>query len=211
MAGHDRYARDLRSLQLALRMLHHGARTHTICAFTGLTPQRIRKLSKQVRRGDSKDVNRQRGPSPKRLANLLASPYLNLEFSAIAGLCQWAGVLPKEALVHPEKSLPGLERGERLCYTLELFQAIVPFSRVTLEQLILLVTSLAERAEWQLGTCHACSAAILIDLLGAKSTLCVSCERERGKGRGASTTGFEVSPDRLPEADWSEAVQQSLF
>jgi hypothetical protein len=192
-------------------MLHHGARTHTICAFTLLSPQRVRKLAKQVRRTDLRGINRQRGPSPTKLANLLASPYLNLEFSAIAGLCQWVGVMPKEPLVHPEKSLPAIERGERLCYTLELFQAIVPYSRVTLEQLILLVTSLAERAEWQLGTCHACSAVILIDLLGAKSTLCVSCERERGKGRGANAGEFEVNPDRLPEADWSEAVQQSLF
>lgn len=208
MAAEDRYARDLRSLQLALRMLHHGARTHTVCAFTLLSAARVRRLSRQTRRSDSKDANRQRGPSPTRLANLLASPYLNLEFSAIAGLCQWVGVLPQEPLTNPRKSLPGIERGEQLCYTLELFQAIVPYSRVSLEQLILLVTSLAERTEWQLGSCHACSSAILIDLLGARSTLCVSCEREHRKGRGIET---HTHPDRLPEPDWAEAVQQSLF
>ena len=40
----DRYSRDRLRLDLALRFIHHEARTHTIRAWTGLTDDRIRKL-----------------------------------------------------------------------------------------------------------------------------------------------------------------------
>ena len=210
----DACNRDLRGLQLALRMIRHEARTQTISSWTLVSPKRVRSLSTRFRRQASNtDLSRHRGPPPTRLANLLKSPHLNLEFSAIAGLCQWAGVLPQEALSNAAKSLPGIERGEQLCYTLELFQVIVPYSRVTLDQLILLVTTLAERTEWQLGACHECSGALLIDLLGSKSTLCASCERERRKSRVESQAEDVGSWDPLPEPDGgsSEGGQQSLF
>lgn len=210
----DACSRDLRGLQLALRMIRHEARTQTISSWTLVSPKRIRSLSMRFRRQASNTgLSRHRGPPPTKLSNLLKSPHLNLEFSAIAGLCQWIGVLPKEAVAHPAKHLPGIERGERLCYTLELFQTIVPYSRVTLDQLILLVITLAERTEWQLGACHECSGAILIDLLGSKSTLCASCEREQRKSRLESQAGAESAFDPLPELDGGspETLQQSLF
>jgi hypothetical protein len=208
----DACSRDLRGLQLALRMIRHEARTQTISAWTLVSPKRIRSLSMRFRRQASNaDLSRHRGPPPTKLSNLLKSPHLNLEFSAIAGLCQWIGVLPKGAVPDAATSLPGIERGERLCYTLELFEAIVPYSRVTLDQLILLVITLAEQTEWQLGACHECSGAILIDLLGSKSTLCVSCEREDRKSRAQSQERANFDP--LPELDQgsAEGVQQSLF
>ena len=210
----DACSRDLRGVQLALRMIRHEARTQTISSWTLVSPKRVRSLSARYRRQTSNtDLSRHRGPPPTKLSNLLKSPHLNLEFSAIAGICQWAGVLPNEAMPQAAKCLPGIERGERLCYTLELFQAIVPYARVTLDQLILLVTTLAERTEWQLGTCHECSAAILIDLLGSKSTLCASCEREHRKDRFSSEAEDARSFDPLPELDggFPEGVQQSLF
>jgi hypothetical protein len=40
----DRYSRDRLRLDLALRFIHHEARTHTIRAWTGLTDDRIRKV-----------------------------------------------------------------------------------------------------------------------------------------------------------------------
>ena len=40
----DRYSRDRLRLDLALRFIHHEARTHTIRAWTGLTDDRIRKF-----------------------------------------------------------------------------------------------------------------------------------------------------------------------
>ena len=40
----DRYTRDRLRFDLALRMIHHEARTCTIRTWTGLTDDRIRKL-----------------------------------------------------------------------------------------------------------------------------------------------------------------------
>ena len=40
----DRYSRDLRRYDLAVRLIRHEARTQTIRQWTGLTDDRIRKL-----------------------------------------------------------------------------------------------------------------------------------------------------------------------
>ena len=40
----DRYSRERARMELALRFLHHEARTQTIRAWTGLSDDRIRKL-----------------------------------------------------------------------------------------------------------------------------------------------------------------------
>jgi hypothetical protein len=207
-------SRNLRSVELALRMLRHEARTHTISAWTLLSPRRVRSLSRRARRSDAPhEMSRHRGPSPTRLSYLLTSAQLNQEFSAIAGVCQWVGVLPEEAVANAGKRLPGIERGEKLCYSLELFQAIVPYARITLEQLVLLVTSLAERTEWQLGYCRQCSGVFLIDLLKCRSTLCAHCEREHRKSGTPLDAKTDSETAELPEPEWgsAEGIQQSLF
>ena len=131
----------------------------------------------------------------------------------MAGVCRWVGVLPEEPVANAGKRLPGIERGEKLCYTLEFFQAIVPYARITLEQLILLVTSLAERSEWQLGYCGRCSGVFLVDLLKCKSTLCAHCEREQRKAGAPLDADADADAAILPEPDWgsAEGIQQSLF
>lgn len=40
----DRYSRDRQRFDLALRFIHHEARTRTIRVWTGLTDDRIRKV-----------------------------------------------------------------------------------------------------------------------------------------------------------------------
>ena len=40
----DRYNRDRRRFEVALRFIQHEARTHTIRIWTGLTDDRIRKV-----------------------------------------------------------------------------------------------------------------------------------------------------------------------
>ncbi|MGO8854603.1 MAG: hypothetical protein ACLQO1_02655 [Steroidobacteraceae bacterium] len=40
----DRYTRDRQRLDLALRLIHHEARTFTIRQWTGLSDDRIRKV-----------------------------------------------------------------------------------------------------------------------------------------------------------------------
>ena len=63
----NRYQRDHMRLDLALRFLGHGARTHTIRAWTMLSDDRIRKLYRSyVYTVD--DAPRHRGKSPQQAA-----------------------------------------------------------------------------------------------------------------------------------------------
>src|ERR1700730_3535485 len=68
------YGRDLRGINLALRLLRHEARLSTVCAWTGFNEERVRVLSRSRRRHQ---VNRvagtHRGPSPRRVKPLFAS------------------------------------------------------------------------------------------------------------------------------------------
>ena len=65
----DRYSRDRLRLDLALRFIHHEARTHTIRAWTGLTDDRIRKLYRTyLFEAGGASVARHRGKSPRQAA-----------------------------------------------------------------------------------------------------------------------------------------------
>jgi hypothetical protein len=120
------YSRDLRRFNLATRMLLHEARTRTISACTGLSTDRVRKLSKFQRRERPQRVPRRPpGPNPRQLAALLTSPGLRTEADTIAAVCQMLKVLPNEPLANAKASLPNLSRCERLCAALELFQDFV--------------------------------------------------------------------------------------
>src|ERR1700680_3250693 len=162
----DRYSRDLRSFNLAVRMLAHEARTHTISTWTGLSAERVRKLSiLQRRETPAKSSRRHRGPSPRQLAALLTSPSLRCEAAAIAGVCRLLKVIPDQPLPNARVALPNVARGERLCAALELFQDLVPHARLTLEQWVLLSVTLAEGTEWNIAPCTSCPAMVVVDRL----------------------------------------------
>ena len=63
----DRYSRDRLRFDLALRLIGHEARTHTIRAWTGLTEDRVRKLYRTyIAEHPGETVARRRGKSPQR-------------------------------------------------------------------------------------------------------------------------------------------------
>ena len=65
----DRYTRDRERLDLALRLIHHEARTFTIRQWTGLSDDRIRKLYRSYVMSDAaSSVLRHRGKSPRQAA-----------------------------------------------------------------------------------------------------------------------------------------------
>lgn len=176
--SNDRYSRDLRTIELARRMLLHEARTQTICAWTGLTSDRVRNLARSHGAGDTlPEAQRHRGPSPSRLSALLATARMRSEAAAVAGLCRVLQVLPEKAAPSARKALPALVRGERLLAAFELFRGVVLQARLTLEQLVLLVLTLAEGESWSIDHCTRCHATILIDrLASAPRRLCAHCK-----------------------------------
>mgnify|MGYP000532382387 CR=1 FL=1 len=57
----DRYSRDRQRIDLALRFIHHEARTRTIRIWTGLTDDRIRKLYRSYVADDVGAARERRG------------------------------------------------------------------------------------------------------------------------------------------------------
>jgi hypothetical protein len=69
----DRYWRDLRRLDLAVRMLHLEARVGTISTWTGLTADRVRTLARSLAQPDLADRHPQRATSTDRPSRNRAS------------------------------------------------------------------------------------------------------------------------------------------
>ena len=64
----DRYSRDLRRINLAQRLIRHEVRTQWICAWTGLSDDRVRNLFRSYDKSSGR-VQRHSGPSPTRIAS----------------------------------------------------------------------------------------------------------------------------------------------
>jgi len=78
----DRYTRDRERLDLALRLIHHEARTFTIRQWTGLSDDRIRKLYRSYCLDQAAQrVLRHRGKSPRQAAFFFKNDELNFQAS----------------------------------------------------------------------------------------------------------------------------------
>lgn len=211
------YSRDIRSFELAVWMLSREARTHTISAWTGLSAERIRKLCLgQQREGLQKGARRQRGPSPTQLNSVLTSASLRTEAAVVAYVCRTLKVIPGEPLAHADRALPSIFRGERLCSALELFQRLVPHPRLTLEQWMLLLRSLADGTEWGIARCTNCPAMVVEDRLAVAQPLCEDCQHEkRSKKASATKAGRSrkapVTSEARNEPEPGEPEQLKLF
>ena len=172
----ERYNRDLQRYNLALRMIAHEARIHTICDWTGLTDDRIRHLYQSyVDDGGKRHVLRRRGPSPQSLAVFFGSARSRSEAAALVGLCYLLEVLPTRALDNPRRELPTLARGERLCEAYEMYRQLVPETPMTLEHLVLLVMTVAQGQEFEVTQCGACGGVIVLDRGGHRRGNCTHC------------------------------------
>src|SRR5262245_63140764 len=90
----DRYSRDRLRLDLALRFIHHEARTHTIRAWTGLTDDRIRKLYRTyLCEAGGIRVARHRGKSPRQAAYFTRSLRMRREAAVFASVSSFFGLI----------------------------------------------------------------------------------------------------------------------
>lgn len=191
--SNEHWACDMRSFHLATRMLLHDARTHSVCTWTGLSAERVHQLLiVQRRESGLKGARRYRGPCPTDLRALLSSASLRSEAAVAAYACQLLDVIPAEPVANARATLPSVPRGERLCSALERFRTLVPHARLSLDQLILVVVTLAEGAEWTMNCCRRCSAVMLVDRLSVERTLCERCQQE------AHQRGPRAAKARIP-------------
>ena len=157
-------------------MIAHGARTHTVCEWTGLHPDHVRSLYKSyTSEGATGQGPRRRGPSPHQVARYLKTGQDRSEAAAMIGLCMTLEVLPEVPLKNPRVELPCLWRGERLCKAYELFRMIVPRPTMTFEQAVLLLIAVAEEAEIRVTRCKSCKAVMLSNPGGMGQGRCSPC------------------------------------
>jgi len=173
----DRYSRDRRRLDLALRFIHHEARTRTIRTWTGLTDDRIRKLYRSyVALGSSRKITRHRGKSPGQPAYFTRSPAMRQEAAVLASVCYLLGVMPPMQLDDVPRQLPGMQRGEALCEAFETYCHLVPEPRISFEHAVFLILALARGEELHATHCADCDGLVVVDPLAAGARRCLACE-----------------------------------
>lgn len=209
----DRYAKDLRRLNVAQRLIQHEVRTQWICALTGFSEERVRRLFRAYQKTLG-SVRRHRGPAPTRVAAFVRSPTLRAEASAIGGVARVLEVVPLPPSAGGRLDRFGVEGAERLCRVFEVYRQVAPDSRFTMDQLIRLVIALTERQEFEIGHCGHCHGALIVDRLGDARRVCPACQKEALARRieGAGAEDREVSDSVIaPVGESPESQQQSLF
>jgi hypothetical protein len=194
----DRYTRDRQRFDLAMRMIHHEARTRTIRVWTGLSDDRIRKLYRSYVAGRGTAVKRHRGKSPTQTAFFLRNPETRRHTAALAGLFAMLGLLREAASDRqPSGTLAALKWGELFCRTYETYAALYRSQRISFEHASHLLHLLQRSAELKTGRCPSCQALMVVDALRAAESVCTWCEGEtRWRAPSASTT--PAAPARQP-------------
>jgi hypothetical protein len=171
----DRYSRDRLRIDLAMRFLNHGARTHTIREWTLLSDDRIRKLYRSyVHATDAPP--RHRGKSPQQVGFFMRGPRAQHETGILASYLSLLGVVPTTK-VSDCTQISTLARGERICQAFELFTAIFPEARISFEHAIFLVAALARGTEIHFGRCAECTGLLVVDRVMLRETRCLLCAR----------------------------------
>ena len=179
----DRYSRDRLRLDLALRFIHHEARTHTIRAWTGLTDDRIRKLYRTyLHEADGSGVTRHRGKSPRQAAFFTRSQRMRREAAVFASVSSLFGLItPQSILVdrglptQDSEPAPTVARGALLCEAFETYRALVGEPQISFEHAVFLLDALHVGDELRVAHCRDCTGVLVTDRLALRSPMCNDC------------------------------------
>jgi hypothetical protein len=196
----DRYTRERARMELALRFLHHEARTQTIRAWTGLSDDRIRKLYRSYMSHARRYLPRHRGKSPHQIAYFTRSLRLQEETAVLASVLSLLGVVPAAtpasaatpAAATPAAAAPAaaaptvlsaeaagaltaLSRGELLCQAFEAFRLLLPSAQISFEHAVFLTTALARGDQLRLGGCSDCGTLVVSERFPLRALRCHRC------------------------------------
>ena len=193
----DRYNRERARMELALRFLHHEARTQTIRAWTGLSDDRIRKLYRSYMSQARRHLPRHRGKSPHQVAYFTRSLRLQEETALLASVLSLLGVVPTGVSTEPGAapsgaasaiaagsaaaaraggaSLPGVTRGVLLCQAFEAFRMVLPSGQISFEHAVFLATALARGDQLRLGDCSDCGSLMVTERFPLRASRCTHC------------------------------------
>jgi len=183
----DRYNRDRLRLELALRLIGHEARTHTIRLWTGFSDDRIRKLFRAYIR-PSAGVRRRRGKSPQQAAFFLRGGAGAEDAQALAAMLLLFGVVSTPTAGGAQdpggavgtrgpgaSQRPSLVRGRLLCEAFETYRRVVPQPSIDFEHAIYLADALQRGDELRLRWCTDCDAVGVTERAMLRPTSCRGC------------------------------------
>jgi hypothetical protein len=172
----SRSARHWRRDQLVLRMMRHEARTSTISAWTGLSPNRVRtQVQQHAGTPDQRAPKRHRGQPPRQVGYFFRTLRVATHAATLGSLFELLDLLPATAVGVPARSLRSVARGEVLCYAYEVYCMMVHRPIIRFEHAVLLATALADGQEISLQDCPRCDARMLVDHFGDAREGCTHC------------------------------------
>ncbi|HKT71880.1 MAG TPA: hypothetical protein VJQ47_03255 [Steroidobacteraceae bacterium] len=174
----DRYWEERQMLDLAWRLLGHGARTHTIARWTGLPPRRIRTLMRRFApRQQEGRLRRPRGKSPYKTELLLRSRIKHYAAAMFVRTCLQLRLIEVSRAGARAASPPDVSWGERFCGAFETFASRYPQARLNIEEAMLLLAALTTRREYVLESCERCSGPVLRDRFALGAAQCMTCQQ----------------------------------
>jgi hypothetical protein len=174
-----RYVGELDRFNLAIRLIHHEARTGTIRACTGFSEDRIRKIyTTYFKDRGARSIKRRRGKSPRRVAQFVNSAPRQIEATVLAGLfllCE-AGELGSGGRLERLAATDRVALGQRLCQAFETYQGVHPEPRWSFEWAWNLYHSLVESRELYFAYCDGCAGPYVQDAYALDYRRCPFCE-----------------------------------
>ncbi len=175
----DRYSGEQAQFQLAVRMIGHEARTHTIRECTGLSDDRIRKIyTTYFRNRGENGVRRRRGKSPRQVQRFVKSPEHRLQAMSLLSLFH-AGRLVR---IEPGDQVrncwprPDVEVGHRLCRAFETYSLLHSPRLFNFEWAYSLYINICHNDELVIYSCAACDSHYVQDAYVLDNGLCPACE-----------------------------------
>jgi len=180
----DRYGNERRRDELALRMIHHEARTCTIRACTGLSDDRIRRLYKTYAFGHFEEpVQRRRGKSPRQLTFFIRNVRAQFESSLLASAFTAFGLLqvPQTTTERMPASVePGtLDYGRLFCDAYETHQQLLSNPTMSFEHAWFLLELLNRSGDLHVVRCRHCDSYHLRDRFSVCQHACPACKLKR--------------------------------
>ncbi len=169
-AGEARYQRETDSIDLALRFIWLEARTSTIRAFTGLSHDRIRKLSHHY----AHPSYRHRGKSPQQAGYFTRSPKVRHQASLLAGLLYSCGLSLDGPCSGP--AFACLATGQLLLDAYEYYRQVVSVPVISFEHAVFLARCLQRGDQLRLVCCAECNIPLLVERLPEGPRRCNYCE-----------------------------------
>ena len=189
----DRYATERRQFELALRMIHHEARTRTIRECTGLSDDRIRKLySTYFRDAGLSNVQRRRGKSPRQISRFVKNPENQLQATTLVALFCIGLLLriDRHNKVSPCWPRPDVEYGHRICRAYETYLLLHDNAGLSFEWAWNLLLGISYNDELYLAVCAACHARYVQDAYALDHKTCPACEIESRRRRRPGAHSF---------------------